>query len=191
MAKPVLQVVIGSTRPGRAGPAVAGWIADRAQALTGFDVEVADLAELDLPLFDEPEHPRLGRYTRQHTKDWSAIVDRSDALVFVIPEYNHSFNAATKNALDYLHREWRDKPAGIVSYGGGSGGAHAAQALEPILSALQMRPAAQSVNVQAIRERVGQDGRLQPTETMDAAARAMLAELEAELEVRPGALSAA
>ena len=137
MAKPVLQVVIGSTRPGRVGPAVAGWIADRAQAQTGFDVEVADLAELNLPLFDEPEHPRLGRYTRQHTKNWSAVVDRSDALVFVVPEYNHTFNAATKNALDYLHREWQNKPAGIVSYGGASGGAHAARTLEPVLSTLQ------------------------------------------------------
>ena len=184
MSKPVLQVVIGSTRPGRVGPAVAGWIADRAQAQTGFDIEVADLAELNLPLFDEPGHPRLGQYAHQHTKDWSAIVDRSDALVFVIPEYNHSFNAATKNALDYLHREWKDKPAGIVSYGGASGGAHAAQALRPVLSALQMRPA-QPVNIQAVRERVGQDGRLLPTEDMESAARAMLAELASRAEAQP------
>ena len=166
---------------------MAGWIADRAQAQTGFDVEVADLAELNLPLFDEPEHPRLGRYTRQHTKDWSAIVDRSDALVFVVPEYNHTFNAATKNALDYLHREWQNKPAGIVSYGGASGGAHAARTLEPVLSTLHMRPASESVNIQAIRERIGEDGRLQPTQAMEAAASAMLAELEGQAEVLPAA----
>ena len=187
MTKPVLQVVIGSTRPGRVGPAVAGWIADRAQAQTGFDVEVTDLAELNLPLFDEPDHPRLGRYAHQHTKDWSAIVDRSDALVFVIPEYNHSFNAATKNALDYLHREWQDKPAGIVSYGGASGGAHAARALEPVLSALHMRLAEHPVSVQAVRERVGQDGRLQPTPALDAAAGAMLADLADQAEARQAA----
>jgi NAD(P)H-dependent FMN reductase len=189
VAKPILQVVIGSTRPGRVGPAVADWIADRAQDQTGFDVEVADLAELNLPLFDEPEHPRLGRYAHQHTKDWSAIVDRSDALVFVIPEYNHTFNAATKNALDYLHREWQDKPAGIVSYGGGSGGANAARTLEPVLSALRMRPASAPVSIQAIRERVGQDGRLQPTPAMEDAASAMLAELagQAGRAARPAA----
>ncbi len=185
MAKPVLQVVIGSTRPGRVGPAVADWIADRAQAQTGFDVEVADLAELNLPLFDEPEHPRLGRYAHQHTRDWSAIVDRSDALVFVVPEYNHTFNAATKNALDYLHREWQHKPAGIVSYGGASGGAHASRTLEPVLSALQMRPAGESVSIQAIRERIGADGRLQPTPAMEAAASAMLAELAGQAKALP------
>ena len=177
MAKPVLQVVIGSTRPGRAGPSVAGWIADRAQALTGFDVEVADLAELDLPLFDEPEHPRLGRYTRQHTKDWSAIVEASDAFIFVIPEYNYGFNAEIKNALDYLHNEWAYKPVGLVSYGGVSAGTRAAQMLKQVLSALKVVPVLDSVNIPFIREKLDEDGRLKPNEIMEQAAAAMLDEL--------------
>ena len=177
MAKPVLQVVIASTRPGRAGPAVAGWIADRAQALTGFDVEVADLAELDLPLFDEPEHPRLGRYTRQHTKDWSAIVEASDAFIFVIPEYNYGFNAATKNAIDYLNSEWLNKPAGIVSYGAVAAGTRAAQMLKQVLSALKVVPVTDSVNIPFVREKLDEDGRLKPNEIMEQAAGAMLDEL--------------
>ena len=176
MTKPVLQVVIGSTRPGRVGPAVAGWIAKRAKQQGDFEVEVTDLAELNLPLFDEPHHPRLGQYVHQHTMDWSAIVDRSDAFVFVIPEYNHTFNAAIKNALDYLHSEWQNKPAAIVSYGGASGGAHAARALEPVLGALRMVPAG-TVNVQAIRGHLDEAGRVEPTRQMDAAATAMLDQL--------------
>jgi NAD(P)H-dependent FMN reductase len=176
VAKPVLQVIIGSTRPGRVGPAVAGWIAQRARQRGDFEVEVTDLAELNLPLFDEPHHPRLGQYVHQHTMDWSAIVERSDAFVFVIPEYNHTFNAATKNALDYLHAEWQNKPAGIVSYGGASGGAHAARTLEPVLSALSMVPSG-TVSVQAIREHLDEAGRVAPTQQMDAAANAMLTRL--------------
>ncbi len=176
MAKPVLQVVIGSTRPGRVGPAVAGWITDRAKQQGDFEVEVTDLAELNLPLFDEPHHPRLGQYVHQHTMDWSAIVDRSDAFVFVIPEYNHTFNAAIKNALDYLHSEWQNKPAGIVTYGGASGGAHAARALEPVLSALRMVPGG-TVSVQGVREHLDEAGRVAPTQQMNAAATAMLGQL--------------
>jgi NAD(P)H-dependent FMN reductase len=177
LAKPVLQVVIGSTRPGRVGPAVADWIADRAREQGDFEVEVTDLAVLDLPIFNEPNHPRLRAYVHQHTKDWSAIVDRSDAFVFVIPEYNHSFNAATKNALDYLSQEWRNKPAGIVSYGGGTGGARAAQMLTPVLGALQMVTVPDAVSIVSVREHLDDQGRLEPGQRLDQAADIMLAEL--------------
>ena len=68
---------------------------------TAFDVHVADLAEIALPLLDEPHHPRLRRYEHQHTKDWSATVEASDAFVFVTAEYNHGYPAALKNAVDY------------------------------------------------------------------------------------------
>ena len=177
MAKPLLQVIIGSTRPGRVGSAVADWIVDRARAQGYFEVEVTDLALLDLPLFDEPDHPRLRRYVHQHTKDWSAVVDRSDAFIFVIPEYNHGFNAATKNAIDYLSQEWQNKPAGIVSYGGSSGGIRAVQMLKQVLGALKMEPVTESVTIPFVREHLDEDGRVKPSESMEAAAAAMLVEL--------------
>src|SRR5215831_15444289 len=72
MTTPVLQILIASTRPGRVGPSVAAWIQERALAHGGFTVELIDLAEVNLPMFDEPKHPRLREYTHQHTKDWSA-----------------------------------------------------------------------------------------------------------------------
>ena len=147
MAKPVLQIIIGSTRPGRVGPAVADWIIDRARARGDFEVVVTDLAELNLPMFDEPNHPRLHQYVHQHTKDWSAIVEASDAFIFVIPEYNYGFNAATKNAIDYLNSEWLNKPAGIVSYGGVAAGTRATQMLKQVLSALKIVPVTNSVNI--------------------------------------------
>ena len=97
---PNLTIIVGSTRPGRAGAPIAQWFAARAKDHGGFDVTVVDLAELGLPLLDEPNHPRLGQYTQQHTKDWSAIVDRSDAFVFVIPEYNYGYPASVKKVIN-------------------------------------------------------------------------------------------
>ncbi|HZZ96267.1 MAG TPA: NAD(P)H-dependent oxidoreductase, partial [Jatrophihabitantaceae bacterium] len=112
---PRLLIVTASTRPGRIGPAISRWFEQVAREHGGFEVEVADLAELNLPFLDEANHPRLGRYDHEHTKRWSAIVDRADAVVFVMPEYNYSFSAPLKNAFDFLHREWRYKPVGFVS----------------------------------------------------------------------------
>ncbi|MGY1709005.1 NADPH-dependent FMN reductase [Geodermatophilus sp. SYSU D00758] len=145
--RPVLQVVAASTRPGRHGPAVARWLARAAGAHGGFDVELVDLAEVGLPLFDEPHHPRLGRYEHQHTRDWSATVSRADAFAFVTPEYNHSFPGALKNALDHLSAEWADKAAGLVTYGGVPAGLRAAAALKPVLGALRMTPVVEAVSI--------------------------------------------
>jgi NAD(P)H-dependent FMN reductase len=83
MSKPTLQVIIGSTRPGRVGPVVARWFSELAAAHGAFEIETVDLAEVGLPLLDEPVHPALGRYQHEHTRAWSAIVSRGDAYVFV------------------------------------------------------------------------------------------------------------
>jgi len=177
LAKPVLRIVIGSTRPGRIGPSVATWIADRARDHGGFDVQVTDLAELNLPMYDEPNHPRLRQYVHQHTKDWSALVDASDAFIFVIPEYNYGFNAATKNAIDYLHGEWQHKPAGIVSYGGISAGTRATQMLKQVLTTLKIMPVPESVNIPFVGQLLDEDRRFKSSELIDASATAMLDEV--------------
>jgi NAD(P)H-dependent FMN reductase len=177
VAKPVLRVIIGSTRPGRIGPSVADWIVERAREHGGFDVEVTDLAELNLPIFDEPNHPRLQKYVHQHTKDWSALVAASDAFIFVTPEYNYSFNAATKNAIDYLSLEWAHKAVGIVSYGGIAAGTRATQMLKQVFTALKVVPVTEAVNIPFVFKHLDEDRRLKPTEEMEQAATAMLDEL--------------
>jgi NAD(P)H-dependent FMN reductase len=177
VAKPVLRIIIGSTRPGRIGPAVADWITERAREHGGFDVEVTDLAELNLPMYDEPSHPRLKKYVNQHTKDWSALVQASDAFIFVTPEYNYSFNAATKNAIDYLHSEWQHKVAGIVSYGGVAAGTRATQMLKQVLTTLKVVPVFEAVNIPFVAKHLDEDRRLKPTEEMEQSAIAMLDEI--------------
>jgi NAD(P)H-dependent FMN reductase len=173
---PALTIIVGSTRPGRAGQTIAEWFADRARTHAGFDVEVADLAEIGLPLLDEPNHPRLGQYTKQHTKDWSAIVGRADAVVFVTPEYNYGYPAALKNAIDFLHREWRDKPAGFVSYGGVAAGTRAVQQLKQVVTTLRMTPVFDSVNI-PFHAQLIKDGKFEATDLLNQAADTMLDEL--------------
>jgi NAD(P)H-dependent FMN reductase len=177
VAKPVLRIIIGSTRPGRVGPSVAAWITERAQEHGGFDVQVTDLAELNLPMFDEPNHPRLKQYTHQHTKDWSALVEGSDAFIFVTPEYNHAFNAALKNAIDFVYTEWYHKAAGIVSYGGVAAGTRATQMLKQVLNTLKVMPVPESVNIPFVHQHLDEDRRFKSTEPLEASAKAMLDEL--------------
>ncbi|WP_433420646.1 NADPH-dependent FMN reductase [Microtetraspora malaysiensis] len=177
MSKPILQIIVASTRPGRVGLPVAEWFRDRAVANGAFEVEIVDLAEVDLPFMNEPHHPRLRQYVHQHTKEWSTTVERADAYVFVTPEYNHSFNAVLKNALDYLHGEWQYKPAGFVSYGGVSAGTRAVQMLKQVVSGLKMLPVVEAVTIPFVREFVDEDGRVRPNDVMNQAADAMLAEI--------------
>ena len=177
MSEPVLQVILSSTRPGRNGEPIAEWVTAAATAHGGFEVELVDLAEVALPLLDEPGHPRIGHYVHQHTKDWSATVSRGDAYVFVVPEYNHSFNAATKNALDFLHTEWADKAVGLVTYGGVSAGTRAMVALKPVLSALRMVPVTEAVNIPFFTQFIDDDGVFHPSEVTAGATTAMLAEI--------------
>jgi NAD(P)H-dependent FMN reductase len=177
VTKPTLQVIIGSTRPGRVGPSVAEWIYDRAIKHGGFEVELVDLAEVNLPMFDEPKHPRFGEYVHQHTKDWSATISRGDAYIFVIPEYNYGFNAAIKNAIDYLNHEWLYKPLGFVTYGGVAAGTRAMQMLKQVVSALKMVPMTEAVNIPFVQQFLDADRVLQPNDVMENAATAMLDEL--------------
>jgi NAD(P)H-dependent FMN reductase len=183
---PTLTVIVGSTRPGRAGLPIAQWFVDRARQHGAFDVEVADLAEIRLPLFDEPNHPRLRRYVHQHTKDWSARIDRSDAVVIVTPEYNYGYPAAVKNALDYLHHEWQYKPVGFVSYGGVAAGTRAVQQLKQVVTTLKMVPLTESVNIPFHTTFIDEDGRFQANEVVEQSADAMLDELgRVEHALRP------
>lgn len=175
--RPTLMIVIASTRPGRIGLPVAEWFAAQARAHGGFDIDIADLAEIDLPFMDEPKHPRLREYTHQHTKDWSAQVEAADAFVFVHPEYNYGINAPLKNALDYLNAEWKYKPLGLVSYGGVAAGTRAAQMIKQVATTLGLFPLFEAVSIPFVAEFVGEGGAIVPKSVMEKAADAMLDEL--------------
>lgn len=179
MSRPKLQIIIASTRPGRVGVPVAEWFRRSAEVHGRFEVEIVDLAEINLPFMDEPNHPRLRQYVHQHTRDWSARVDAADAFVFVMPEYNYGFNAPLKNAIDYLHFEWQYKPVGFVSYGGVSAGTRAVQMIKQVVTTLKMVPVPEAVSIPFVQQFLDADGVLHGNEVMDAGAQAMLDELQA------------
>lgn len=132
-----LAIIIGSTRPGRKGEAVAQWVYEIASQRNDIDVELVDLQAFALPLLDEPVPPSMGQYSQPHTKAWAAKIASFDAFVFVTPEYNHSTSGALKNAIDFLYREWNNKAAGFVGYGS-AGGARAIEHLRLIMGELQV-----------------------------------------------------
>jgi NAD(P)H-dependent FMN reductase len=185
---PRLQLIIGSTRPNRKGLPIGEWVAAhvRAHPELEFELDFADLAEVGLPIFDEPEHPRFGRYHNQHTKDWSARVEAADAFVWVLPEYNSGYNAALKNAIDYLCNEWKYKPVGFVSYGGVAGGTRAVQQLKQVTTRLKMSPAFEAVVIPFVEQFFDAEGRFEPNELLDAAVVEMLVEVaRLEAVLRP------
>jgi NAD(P)H-dependent FMN reductase len=126
-------IIIGSTRPGRKSEVVARWVLGIAATRRDAEFELVDIQDYALPLLDEPAPPILGQYSNQHTKVWGAKIASFDAFVFVTPEYNHSTSGALKNAIDYLYKEWNNKAAGFVGYGG-AGGTRAVEHLRLILA---------------------------------------------------------
>jgi len=173
---PKLTIVIASIREGRGGEPIARWFIERAKQHGKFDVQVADLKELNLPLMDEPHHPRLKKYVRESTKQWSAIVDASDAFVFVSAEYNYSTPPALVNALDTVYHEWTYKPVAFVTYGGISGGLRAMQMTRTMVTAFKMMPMVEAVNIPFYAQLV-KDGVFNANETQEKSVPVMLDEL--------------
>jgi NAD(P)H-dependent FMN reductase len=134
-----IAIILGSTRPGRNGEAVAQWVYNIAKkrGRTDAEFEYVDIQDFNLPLLDEPIPPSQGQYTKDHTKAWSAKIDSFDAFIFVTPEYNHGIPGALKNAIDFLYREWNNKSAGFVSYGS-AGGVRSVEHLRLVMAELQV-----------------------------------------------------
>jgi NAD(P)H-dependent FMN reductase len=190
-SRPMLQVIVASTRPGRIGKSFGDWFVRVAEQHGGFEVEQIDLAQVNLPFMDEPKHPKLRDYQHQHTKDWSATIDRADAYVFVTPEYNYGYNAVLKNAIDFLNQEWADKAVSFVSYGGIAGGTRAVQQLKQVVTTLRMVPIFESVNIAFAGTKLDESGRVTEDPLLNAAAMQTLDELlRLTTALRPASVAA-
>ncbi|MCS6710827.1 NAD(P)H-dependent oxidoreductase [Brachybacterium sp. EF45031] len=177
MPRPVLGIIIASIRPQRVGDKVARWIAELADSTGEWEVDLIDLAEVDLPLqTGEPKSPMAGNYTQEHTKRWSRRVNRLDAIIIVTPEYNHGYPAQLKLALDSLGREWAYKPLGFASYGGISGGLRAVAQLKLTAVFLRMVVSAEALVVPMVHAQIV-DGRFEPTDQQAAGTERMLTDL--------------
>lgn len=172
-----LKIITSTTREGRKGILVANWITELAKQHPDFDVELLDLKEINLPLMDEPNHPSLGQYTHQHTKDWSEKISQADAFIIVLAEYNYGYPAPIKNALDYLFKEWQNKAVGFVSYGGISGGLRSTQMLKQVVTTLSMVPLTEQVTLPFFAKQIDDNGRFQANDSNERAAQNMLNKL--------------
>ena len=112
-------LIIGSTRATRFGPTIAKWFAEEAPQNDDIELDVVDLADFPLPVAvtDAPEPADAATAAAL-----SARLERAEAFVVLTPEYNHSFPAPLKVAIDWNYTQWQAKPVGFVSYGGLSGG---------------------------------------------------------------------
>ncbi|SHM23680.1 NADPH-dependent FMN reductase [Cryptosporangium aurantiacum] len=170
-----IAVIAGSTRPDRKSRAVARWVTNRAAASPA-DFVLVDLADHPLPFLDEPLPAIHGSYAHPHTRAWAALIDSFDAYVFVVPEYNRSIPAVLKNALDFLHAEWRDKAAGFVGYGADASGARAVEHLRLIMGELQVADVRSHVLLSAFTD-FDRDGAPRPPEHAEAQLHTMLEQL--------------
>ncbi|MEE4593459.1 NAD(P)H-dependent oxidoreductase [Streptomyces sp. DSM 41524] len=134
---PKIAIILGSTRPGRNGAAVAQWVFDIARRRTDAEYELVDIDDYRLPLLDEAVPPSLGQYAQPHTRTWAEKIASFDGYVFITPEYNHSTSGALKNAIDFLYAEWNNKAAGFVGYGS-AGGTRAVEHLRLVMAELQV-----------------------------------------------------
>jgi NAD(P)H-dependent FMN reductase len=173
----ILKIITSTVRPGRKGPIVAAWIAEKVKEFGGFEIEILELGDINLPLMNEANHPVMRKYEHDHTKKWSAQIEEADAFIFVTAEYDYNYPAPLRNALEYLLHEWAYKAAGIVSYGGVSAGTRAANSLKADLSTLRIVPLSESVNIPFFTQFINEDGILVVNDITDKAAQTMLKEL--------------
>lgn len=113
-------IILGSNRPTRIGGDIAEWV-KASMKHDGLELDIIDLAKINLPFLDEPEIPAMGNYQQEHTKKWSKLIRQYDGIVLLFPQYNWGYPAVIKNALDYLYEEWQHKPVSIMVYGGHGG----------------------------------------------------------------------
>jgi NAD(P)H-dependent FMN reductase len=173
-------VVIGSTRPRRICPGIAGWFTKAAQQESHLRYELINLAEIDLPFLDEPLKAALREYEHEHTHAWSKLISSYDGFVFVFPQYNWGYPAPLKNALDFLYYEWHDKPATSVTYGTRGGNKAAVQFLG-VLEGLHMRPLADRLEIVIADEDVDKHWQLRNFDVTLSPYREQARQLDAQL----------
>lgn len=172
-----IKIIGGSSRPGRFNVQPTRFVESLAKEMSGYEVEVLDLQEINLPFLDESAPPMMQKYENQHTKNWSAKIAEADGFVFVTPEYNHSYSAVLKNAIDYLLHEWNHKPVTFVSYGSLAGGSRAVEHLRAVAAELKMYDLREQLMLPNYWNNLDEKGEYQFTEEQKNATKVMLSSL--------------
>lgn len=176
-----LVVIVGSVREGRVGPTVARWFGGEAEQYSGLSVELVDLADVGLPMvlpsFEFGALPRPSPQARVALAKLTPRLAAADAFVVVTPEYNHSFPASLKNAIDWHKQEWQAKPVGFVSYGGLAGGLRAVEHLRAVFAELHAVTVSETVSFHGVWSQFDERGNPTRPEECGPAAKALLDQL--------------
>ena len=143
-----VKIILASTREGRVGEKVANWVLSGAKKRKEFSVEMIDLKKWNLPFFDSAILPAMANgYFNPIVTKWAEEINSADGFIIVTPEYNHSFSAPLKNALDYLYKEWNGKPVAFVGYGYSANGGRVISHLRDVVAELQMLQTRNEVDI--------------------------------------------
>jgi NAD(P)H-dependent FMN reductase len=175
-----LAVITGSVREGRFGPVVTNWFTEQAEQYADrFTVDVIDLADMSLPLALPPLPPALEPNMARPAgmADLTARLGAADAIVVVTPDYNRSFPASLKAAIDWHYTEWQAKAIGFVGYSGASGGILAIEQLRQVFNELGAHTVRDYVSFPRYYELFDADGSLKDPTGPNQAARTLLDQL--------------
>ncbi|MBB5934401.1 NADPH-dependent FMN reductase [Streptomyces zagrosensis] len=172
-----LAIIVGSTRGGRFAPVVANWITEQARQHGDLDVNVIDLAEISLPNEMPPYGAAPGPQAAAALAKLTPGLAAADAFIVITPEYNHSYPASLKNAIDWHNAEWHAKPVGFVSYGGISGGLRAVEHLRGVFAELHAVTIRDTVSFPMAGNLFDGEGQLKSPEGPNAAAKALFDQL--------------
>ncbi|WP_020666090.1 NADPH-dependent FMN reductase [Amycolatopsis nigrescens] len=170
-------IITASTREGRFGPVVARWFTDRAGRRADLTIDSIDLAEVPLPVVHQAHPVTTGEYPSADVRAFAERIGNADAYVIVTPEYNHSFPASLKLAIDSVYLEWQAKPVGFVSYGGFAGGLRAVEPLRCVFAELHAATIRETVSFYLAPQQFDEHGEPHDRAGTDAAATALLDQL--------------
>ena len=141
-----IALIIGSTRQARLAPKLAQWLHGVAGQRSDMNVELVDLKDFDLPLFNEKASNLWLPSADPRALAWQEKIGEFDGYLVTTAEYNHSMTGALKNAFDQAYVEWGRKPIGFIGYGG-VGGARAIEHARTVAVELHMVPVRTAVHL--------------------------------------------
>jgi len=173
-----LLIVMSSVREGRVADGVLKFVQEQLAGGADFEVSVADLKEFPMPFFNSPQTPsdESFKLTDENVIKWSKMVDKSDAVLILAAEYNHSMTGVLKNAIDWLYKEWNDKPVGFVGYGW-VGGARAIAALRIVFGSSLAPKMTESEALLRFTKEIDTEGNIIDRVTANKAVESVLEEL--------------
>jgi len=172
-----LAIILGSTRAGRFGPVVANWFATQAEKRGDMRIDLIDLAETPIPAVQQAHPVPTGEYHSADVRAFASRIGAADAFVVVTPEYNHSYPAALKLAIDSVHPEWYAKPVGFISYGGFAGGLRAVEHLRAVFAELHAVTIRETVSFYLAHAQFDENGEPRDAEGVNGAAKVLLDQL--------------